>query len=81
MGYTTLTRTPYPINSALVELRSFRVEAPHTRLVEALERVGRAPSFSGGGGGGGGGGSGGGQGLTLFHFSAQPEPDLTPHTP
>jgi DNA polymerase III delta prime subunit len=34
----------------------------HQRLVQALERVGKAPSFAGGGGGGGGGGGPGGGG-------------------
>jgi hypothetical protein len=34
-----------------------------------------------GGGGGGGWGRGWGQGLTLVHFSAQPEPFLTQKTP
>lgn len=32
----------------------------HQRLVQALERVGKAPSFGGGGGGGAAGGGGGG---------------------
>jgi hypothetical protein len=67
----------------------------HRELV--LDAAGRGGAGGGGGAGGAGGtgegtvevdggarisdGGGGGQGLTLVHFSAQPEPFLTQHPP